>query len=85
VVSTYRSIGAVAAQMGCGVEEVVASASAPGEDLPLEEALGRVGDVPVVFLYGLEEVLYMYGVEWGIVCSGLRTQHFTGVRRGGHI
>jgi DNA repair protein RadA/Sms len=63
VVSTYRSIGAVAAQMGCGVEEVVVPASALGEDLPLEEALGRVGDVPVVFLYGLEEVLHMYGVE----------------------
>lgn len=63
VLSVYPYIGAVAAQMGCRVEEVVVPASALGEDLALEEALERIGDVPVVFIYGLEEVLHIYGEE----------------------
>lgn len=63
VLSTYPYIGTAAAHMGCGVNEEVVPASALGEDLALEEALERIGDAAVVFLYGLEEVLHIYGVE----------------------
>ncbi len=63
VLSTYPYIGTAAAHMGCGVNEEVVPASALGEDLALEEALERIGDAAVVFLYGLEEVLHMYGLE----------------------
>jgi DNA repair protein RadA/Sms len=61
VLSTYPYIGTAAAHMGCNVNEVLVPASALGEDLALEEALERIGDAAVVFLYGLEEVLHMYG------------------------
>ncbi|AET31732.1 RAD55 family ATPase [Pyrobaculum ferrireducens] len=63
VLSTSRFIGLVARQMGCDVEEVVVPASALAEDYVLEEAVEKLAGAPVVSLYGLEEVLAMYGPE----------------------
>lgn len=63
VISTVRLIGLLARHFGCEVEEVVLPASALSEDYPLEEAVEKIRGAPVVSLYGLEEVLTVYGPE----------------------
>jgi len=63
VVSTYPLMGSLARQVGCSVEEVVVPAAALDDDAALHEALDKVGDVSVVVLYGLEEVLARYGAR----------------------
>ncbi|ACB40206.1 RAD55 family ATPase [Pyrobaculum neutrophilum] len=63
VVSTYGHMAALAEQMGCSVEEVVVPTSELGDDQALWSAVERLGDVQVVSLYGLEEVLHVYGAE----------------------
>lgn len=63
VVSTYPLMGSLARQVGCSVEEVVVPAAVLDDDAALHEALDKVGDVSVVALYGLEEVLARYGAR----------------------
>jgi len=63
VVSAYPLMGSLAKQVGCSVEEVVVPAAALDDDAALHEALDKVGDVSVVALYGLEEVLARYGAR----------------------
>ncbi|MEM4765333.1 MAG: ATPase domain-containing protein [Pyrobaculum sp.] len=63
VLSTYPLMSHLAKSAGCEVEEVVVPAAGLGDDVALHDALDKVGEAPVVSLYGLEEVWARYGVE----------------------